>query len=58
MVIEADWSRHCCPVYVCFGSRRERLPAVSAESEAAGAADAHRLFSRQGQLGDRKGENE
>ena len=30
----------------------------STESEAAGAADADRLFSRQGQLGDRKGENE
>lgn len=33
-------------------------PLRSRESEAAGAADADRLFSRQGQLGDRKGENE
>lgn len=33
-------------------------PLRSTESEAAGAADADRLFSRQGQLGDREGEND
>lgn len=52
--------QHCTVcVYVCvlvLGDSASLLR--STESEAAGAADADRLFSRQGQLGHRKGENE
>lgn len=44
-------------VYVCVLVLGDSAsPLRSTESEAAGAADADRLFSRQGQLGDRKGE--
>ena len=46
-------------VYVCVLVLGDSAsPLRSTESEAAGAADADRLFSRQGQLGDREGETE
>lgn len=44
----------CVRVFWVLGDSASLLR--STESEAAGAADADRLFSRQGQLGDRKGE--
>lgn len=47
----------CMCVFLVLGESAS--PLRSTESEAAGAADADRLFSRQGQLGGhRKGENE
>lgn len=47
----------CVCVFLVLGESASLLR--STESEAAGAADADRLFSRQGQLGGhRKGENE
>lgn len=49
--------RHCSEtvcVRVCFGFLETAPPRCEAETQAAGAADAHRLFTSRG---DREGEN-